>query len=147
MATLLTNRSQGNLTLPAVYANQILPPGAGIVIADTPANVSANFPNVTPPNFITFDLVSDGQAKVTPGFATPQIQNGVATLVGGTKSITAVTITANSRIYLTRNTPGGAVGDLSAPSASRTVGAGTGSFVINSASGTDTSTVDWTIVG
>lgn len=69
---------------------------------------------------------------------------GTATLVGGTVVVATTAITANSRIMLTRNTPGGTVGDLSAPSASRVVGT---SFVINSDSGTDTSTVDWMVIG
>lgn len=76
-----------------------------------------------------------------------RVQTGTATLVGGTLTVSSLTIGAGSKIYLTRNTPGGSVGDLSAPSASRTTGSGTGSFIINSASGTDTSTVDWAIVG
>ena len=69
---------------------------------------------------------------------------GTATLVAGTASVATTAVTANSRIMLTRNTPGGTVGDLSAPSASRVVGT---SFVINSDSGTDTSTVDWMVIG
>jgi len=69
---------------------------------------------------------------------------GTATLVGGTVTVSTTAVTVNSRIMLTRNTPGGTVGDLSAPSASRSAGS---SFVINSASGTDTSTVDWVVIG
>ena len=48
----------------------------------------------------------------------------------------------SATIQATRNTPGGTLGNLSVPSASRT----TSQFVINSSSGTETSTVDWTIV-
>jgi hypothetical protein len=73
------------------------------------------------------------------------IQTGTATLVGGTATITGVTLTANSVILLTPKTPGGTAGFLSAPAASRNTS--TGQFVINSSSGTDTSTVDWMIVG
>jgi hypothetical protein len=81
------------------------------------------------------------------------LQCGTATLASGTANIPGVTITANSRIFLTQKTAGGTTGTrLQAPSASRSVGAGTGSFVIESVdtSGavvtTDTSTVDWQII-
>jgi hypothetical protein len=67
-------------------------------------------------------------------------QKGVATLVAGTAPV-AARAADNQGVTISRNTPGGAVGDLSAPSASRTAN----QFVINSASGTDTSTVDWHI--
>lgn len=69
---------------------------------------------------------------------------GTATLVGGTVTVSAVALSATAVIQLTRNTPGGTAGNLSAPSASRVPGS-SGSFVINSDSGTDTSTVDWRI--
>jgi hypothetical protein len=68
---------------------------------------------------------------------------GKATLVGGTVTVATTAVTANSRILVTRNTPGGTVGDLSVPDASYVAGT---SFVINSASGTDTSTVNWFII-
>ena len=71
------------------------------------------------------------------------VQTGTSTLVGGTVTVTGVTLTANSRITVTSKTPGGAAGFLSAPLASRNTG--TGQFVINSSSGTDTCTCDWTI--
>jgi hypothetical protein len=68
---------------------------------------------------------------------------GTATLVGGTVTVSTTAVAAGSKIFFGRNTPGGTVGDLSAPSAS--IVAAT-SFVLNSASGTDTSTVNWWIV-
>ena len=74
-------------------------------------------------------------------------QSGSTTLVAGTKTVTGVTLTANSVIQVTQNTPGGTVGQLSVPAASRVVGTGTGQFAINSASGTDTSVVDWLVIG
>lgn len=79
------------------------------------------------------------------GSASPTLQSGTATLVAGTVTITGNTLTANSRIFPARKTPAGTVGDLSAPSASRNTG--TGAFVINSANASDTSTVDYLIVG
>lgn len=83
--------------------------------------------------------------ELTQGRALATIQRGKATLGGGTATVTGVTLTANSRIFLTRNTPAGSAGDLSAPDASRNTS--TGQFVINSASGSDTSTVDFEIIG
>jgi hypothetical protein len=68
---------------------------------------------------------------------------GTATLVAGAVTVNTTSVGASSLIILTRNTPGGTVGDLSAPGAS--IVAGT-SFDIDSASGTDTSTVNWWIL-
>ncbi len=94
---------------------------------------------------VRFDDASPQYAAVRAinGTRRERVQSGTATLVAGTVTVTGVVLTAYSKIHLTRNTPGGAVGDLSAPAASRNTG--TGQFVINSASGTDTSTVDWRI--
>jgi len=64
-------------------------------------------------------------------------------LVGGTITISTTAVTANSKIFLTRNTPGGTVGSYEAPTSS--IVAGT-SFVINSSSVLDTSTVNWLII-
>lgn len=89
-----------------------------------------------------------------PNFGNPPaIQTGTATLASGTVTVTGVTLTSTSRIFLTRNTAAGAtIGvELVAPSASRNTG--TGQFVINSIDAsratvvTDTSTVDWAIIG
>ncbi|MFY7883641.1 MAG: hypothetical protein ACOVOV_02215 [Dolichospermum sp.] len=66
-----------------------------------------------------------------------------AAMVAGTVTVNTTAVTANSRIQLTINTVGGTVGVLSAPTAS--IIAGT-SFVINSSSNTDTSTVNWWII-
>lgn len=66
---------------------------------------------------------------------------GTAVLVAGTVTVSTNQVAANSRIFLTRQVTGGTVGHL-------TVGtktAGT-SFVINSSSSTDTSTVAWVII-
>lgn len=72
------------------------------------------------------------------------IQTGTATLSSGTAMVVA-RLTASSKIFVTRNTPHGTVGDLSVPQASRAPGV-SGSFSINSASGSDASTVDWMVV-
>lgn len=66
---------------------------------------------------------------------------GTATLVAGSKVVANTAVTANSVIFITTKTPGGTVGYkyVSAKVA------GT-SFTITSASGTDTSTMDYIIV-
>jgi hypothetical protein len=66
---------------------------------------------------------------------------GLATLVAGTVTVNNAVITANSRVFTSRQTTGGTVGHLSI---SNKV-AGT-SFRINSSSATDTSTVAYLIV-
>jgi hypothetical protein len=82
------------------------------------------------------------------------IQSGRGTLVAGVLAVTGVTITATSRIFASRVTEAGTDGDeLRIPDADRTVGAlGTGAFSIRSflsgtAATSDTSTVDWIVVG
>ncbi len=87
----------------------------------------------------------------------PRIQAGTGTLVAGVLTINAgIWVTADSRVLITRKTPGGtfADGGHDAPSADRVVGApGTGVIVIRARAqdGTaqtgDTSTIDYLIVG
>ena len=76
-------------------------------------------------------------------------QRSTQTLVAGTVTVsTGITVTADSIVLLSCNTPGGTVGYLSCPDATRVVGGpGTGEIVINSDSGSDTSTIDVLIVG
>lgn len=66
---------------------------------------------------------------------------GTSTLVGGTVTVSNTSVTANTRIFTARQATGGTVGHLSIG----TVVAGT-SFVINSSSATDTSTVAWLLI-
>lgn len=68
---------------------------------------------------------------------------GTATLVAGTVTVNTTAVATGSTIFLTCNTPGGTQGFLSAPSGSIVNAT---SFVINSSSGTDTSTVNWWII-
>jgi len=68
---------------------------------------------------------------------------GTATLVAGTVTVSTTAVATGSTIFLTCNTPGGTQGFLSAPAASIVNGT---SFVINSSSVTDTSTVNWWII-
>lgn len=66
---------------------------------------------------------------------------GSAVLVGGTKTVSTTAVAASDKIFLTRLVTGGTVGNLSVG----TITAAT-SFVINSDSATETSTVAWLIV-
>lgn len=94
-------------------------------------------------------VISQG-AKVTPGNSGTTYQKGTATLVGGTVTVSNVRLTTSSIIQVTRNTPGTALNAICCRSADRNVGAG--SFVIRAESavgvlGTETSTVDYLIIG
>lgn len=77
-----------------------------------------------------------------PSVVSPFV-TGTATLVAGTVTISNTAALSSSKIFLTVNTPAGTQGFLSAPSASIVSGT---SFVINSTSATETSTVNWQIV-
>lgn len=68
---------------------------------------------------------------------------GTATLVGGTVTVSTAAVKTGDLIFTSRNTTGGTAGHLNAPVASIV---NSTSFVINSSSGTDTSTVNWWIV-
>jgi hypothetical protein len=68
--------------------------------------------------------------------ATPR--TGTATLVAGAATVTLASVTANTRIWITIQTPGGTVG---VPHVFSRI-AGT-SFTIHSSAGADTSTVAW----
>lgn len=69
--------------------------------------------------------------------------NGTATLVGGTVTVNTGKVATGDKIMISCNTTGGTQGILSAPTGSIVNGT---SFVINSSSGTDTSTVNWIII-
>lgn len=87
--------------------------------------------------------VSDATTGITNKLAVTTGSNktiGTATLVGGTVTVNNTSVTANSLIFLSRQTTGGTTGQLSI-----TKSAGT-SFTITSTSGTETSTVAWWIV-
>jgi len=76
--------------------------------------------------------------KITEG---ANASMGAVTLVAGTKVVATTNVTANSRIFLTTNTPGGAIGALYI--SARVPGT---SFTITSTSATETSKVAWVIV-
>jgi hypothetical protein len=63
---------------------------------------------------------------------------GVATLVGGTVTVSTTKVHSNSRVKLCHQTTGGTVGVLTLGTVTDNT-----SFVVNSSSGTDTSTILW----
>jgi hypothetical protein len=65
---------------------------------------------------------------------------GTATLVAGTVTVANTSVTANTKIFLSRATTGGTPGHLSYTKINGT------SFTINASGGADTSTVDWLLV-
>lgn len=85
---------------------------------------------------------TDKQAFLT-GMTLSSAVSGTATLVAGTVTVAATLITASSKIFVSRNTPGGVLGNLSTPDAS--IVAST-SFVIDSDNPAETSTVNWWFV-
>ena len=69
--------------------------------------------------------------------------SGTATLSSGTVTVNNIYVSSGSKIYVSYNTPSGTQGFLSAPQGSIISNT---SFVINSSSSTDNSTVNWTII-
>lgn len=66
---------------------------------------------------------------------------GIAVLVAGSATIANTSVTANTRIFLTSNVPGGTPGFVRISAITPGV-----SFTITSSSGTDTSTVSWLLI-
>lgn len=116
----------------------------GVVIAHATGltHVGAELLTVYRDNVSTkvLGVSKDGKFVTSTGAAGT---TGTATLVAGTVTVSTTAIEAGDKIFLTRNTPGGTVGHLSAPVASITAAT---SFVINSDNAGDTSTVNWWIV-
>jgi hypothetical protein len=77
----------------------------------------------------------------TTGGKINKILIGRATLVAGTVTVNTTFASSNCEFFLTNRATGGTVGTLSIGTV--TDGA---SFVINSSSGTDTSTVSWMLI-
>ena len=66
---------------------------------------------------------------------------GTATLAAGTATVSSGIVLSTSKVFLTRMAPGGTLGSLSIPTITPGV-----SFVINSASATETSVVAYLIL-
>jgi hypothetical protein len=113
------------------------PPGASTNTAATAAyalDLEAGDLSFTAGNAL-FQSVGNG-IKIKEG---TNARMGQSTLVAGTVTVSNSSATTSTRIFLTRKTAGGTVGDL-------TYTVTGGSFTINSASGTDTSLVNWLLV-
>lgn len=146
--------SSGNITL-AGTANQITTTGAGSTITWALASALTAPGSVTATTTLTATLgditATNGNLVLGTAGNKLSIATGANASVGtsanlsgtpGTITISTTAVTASSIILLTRNTTGGTLGNLSAPSAS--IVAGT-SFVINS-DANETSTVNWMII-
>lgn len=101
--------------------------------------LSDNAVNMVAASASAVDLSGGTDTKLK--FATTVV--GTATLVGGTVTVSTAAVKTGDLIFTSRNTTGGTAGHLNAPVASIV---NSTSFVINSSSGTDTSTVNWWIV-
>lgn len=154
---LLHLRNGGTGALVQVAADGDLDFGSGTGATDTKLYRSGNNALETPGFFAMGSGQSGGQFSIFGnaanslrlgsgggGIAIAEGANarmGVSTLVAGTVTVANTSITANTRIFLTCQTPGGTPGFLRV---SARVAAT--SFTIISSSGTDTSTVGWLLV-
>lgn len=87
-------------------------------------------------------LDADGVRKTLAQYAYDNIGfSGTATLVAGTVTVANTRVKTGNKIFVTVNTPGGSVGQYHSAPGGSIVNAT--SFVINSSSNTDTSTVNW----
>lgn len=85
------------------------------------------------------DVLTQHQAQLS---TIPGLVAGTATLVAGTVSVSLSSVSASTRVLVSRLVPGGTVGHLSVP----TISNGTG-FTIASTSASETSTVAWLAIG
>lgn len=89
----------------------------------------------------THSLQVDAQGNIIEGNLISAI--GVATLSSGTVTVSSTLVKSTSKIFITANTPSGTQGFISVPVASIIDGT---SFVINSSSAADNSTLNWIII-
>lgn len=125
-----------NTSLPTKLVFQTVPNGSAVLadVLTLRETKNAEFTG-------NVELTTTGaKVKVSTG---SNASMGTATLSSGTVTVNTTAVATGSTIFLTCNTPGGTQGFLSAPSGSITNGT---SFVINSSSGSDTSTVNWWII-
>lgn len=124
---------------------QVSDGAAAVAVAISPfgtfSNATAKIVSFRNARAGTEKLAIDAFGKLIYPTGTADAVAGNAVLVGGTVTVSTTSVKAGSVIMLTRKVVGGTTGDLR-------VGTITGStsFVINSASGTDTSTVSWFII-
>lgn len=131
--TRLTLTSVGALTTAGSSANLTIGGSATVngSITSTTGNITSTAGDVI--------ISTAGKGLQIKGGSNAKI--GTSVLVGGTVTVSTTAITANSVVFLTVQVTGGTTGNLSIG----TVTAGT-SFIINSTSAIDTSTVGWIII-
>lgn len=136
-----------------IYAANGLSNGAGLRMYGKDHATKANILELTSVGNVNVSVASAGDVTisrgnllvntVSKGLQVKEGSNakmGNSTLVAGTVTVANTSITASSRIFLSRATTGGTVGHLSYTKINAT------SFTINSSSVLDTSTIDWFIV-
>jgi hypothetical protein len=113
--------------------------GFGAVASGVPSSTAVYFDQNLVSHFSS-DVLIEGLGA---GISVKEGANGrmgTATLVGGTITVANTTVTANTRVFISRSTTGGTEGTLSTTQIAST------SFTVNSSSGTDTSTVNWLLI-
>jgi parallel beta-helix repeat protein len=120
--------------------NDIDSPGSGVSLQGIDGRKNPNGTRVLN-NYLTGRIFDNGANSTKSGniFSTGPV-SGKATLLAGTVTINTAEVQTGDNIILSRSIAGGGVGHLSVG----TIAAGI-SFVINSSSTTDTSTIFWEI--
>ena len=96
--------------------------------------------NPSTPLHINGDATFNGKLHIATG---SNKSVNTVTLTAGTVTVSNTSVKTGSKIIISRNTPSGTIGELSAPSSSIVDGT---SFVINSANAGDNSTVNYWII-
>jgi len=136
-AETVTGSNTTHAVTPANLTARLAAPGA--IGGTTPA--AGTFTSVTA---TTGNLTLSAAGSKLAIHATTAASDSVGTsaaMTAGSVTVSTTAVTASSKIFLSRATTGGTTGNLSIG----TITAGT-SFVINSSSGTDTSTVNYLII-
>lgn len=121
------------------------PGPASFRVASIPSATTVSLTYLGLPGDVSAASTISKGAAISPGNSGVLFQAGTtANMVGGTVAVTGVRLTTSSRILMSVNTVGGTPGNLK--TTARTPGAA-GSFNIVSSSGSETSTVDYLIVG
>jgi hypothetical protein len=112
--------------------------GSGALSPD--CHLSRQAANIMQFTTCDLDIATEGNGlRIKEGATSGRM--GTAVLSGGTVTVACTSVTAATRIFLTREVAGGTVGDLRVGGRSAGV-----SFTISSASGSDTSTVAYLLV-
>ena len=126
--------NQSSLTALTGYPNN------NLIISDSTYHIRFKLDSAigTAPNVIGKDGNGNWHVYQRPTSGTV----GTATLISGTVTVSTTLVKTGAKIFVSVNTPSGTQGFLSAPTSGIVNGT---SFVINSTSGTENSTVNWQI--